>query len=42
MIDLSTKNVRKLFEQQIKMLTQQTLIQKEDSFDYQFSGRWIQ
>jgi hypothetical protein len=42
MIDLSTQTVRRLFEQQMKLLTQQTLMPKEDSFDYQFSGRWIQ
>ena len=42
MIDLSTNNIRRLFEQQVKMLTENTLMRKEDSFDYQFSGRWSQ
>lgn len=42
MIDLSTKTIRKLFEQQVRDLTQRTLFQREDSFDLQFSGRWLQ
>jgi len=42
MIDLTTKTIRKIFEQQIRDLTQRTLIQKEDSFDLQFNGRWLQ
>ncbi len=42
MIDLSTKHIRGLFEEQIRDLTQRTLISREDSFDLQFSGRWLQ
>jgi hypothetical protein len=41
MIDLTTTTIRKLFEQQVRDLTQRTL-QREDSFDYQFSGGWVQ
>lgn len=40
MIDLSTGTIRQLFEQQVRELTQRTIITKEDSFDYQFSGGW--
>ncbi len=42
MIDLTTKTIQKLFEKQIKELTEKTLVAPEDSFDFQFSGRWIQ
>lgn len=38
MIDLSTKTIKKLFEEQVKDLTLRT---KEDLFDYQFSGGWL-
>ena len=41
MIDLTTKTIRKLFEKQVRELTQRTLMRREDSFDYQFSGGWI-
>ncbi len=42
MMAQSTKNIRRLFEEQIRDLTQRTLIRREDSFDLQFSGRWLQ
>jgi len=41
MVDLSTTTIRKLFEKQIQDLTRQTLRPREDSFDYQFSERWL-
>ncbi|MDP3989702.1 MAG: hypothetical protein Q8Q01_00680 [archaeon] len=40
MVDLSTRTIRQLFEQQVRELTQRTVTAKEDSFDYQFSGGW--
>ena len=40
MIDLTTTTIKRLFEQQIKDLTERTIIQREDTFDIQFSGRW--
>ncbi len=42
MIDLNTQHIKRLFEEQIRDLTQRTLICREDSFDLQFSGRWLQ
>ena len=42
MIDLTTNTIKKLFEEQIRTLTQRTLMHKEDSFDVQFSGGWLQ
>jgi len=41
MIDLSTKTIKELFEQQVKDLTLRS-VRKEDSFDYQFGGGWLQ
>ncbi|MBI4980274.1 hypothetical protein HZC30_01805 [Candidatus Woesearchaeota archaeon] len=41
MIDLSTRTIRHLFEQQVKELTMRTTRGKENSFDYQLSGEWI-
>ncbi len=41
MVDLSNNTIKRLFEQQIKDLTHRTVIHKEDSFDYQFSGGWL-
>lgn len=41
MIDLTTFTIKNLFEKQIRELTQQTLMTREDSFDYQLSGGWI-
>ncbi len=37
-----SRQIRSLFEERIKDLTQRTLISREDSFDLQFSGRWLQ
>ena len=42
MIDLTTRTIQKLFERQVRTLTQQSLMHKEDSFDYQLSGGWLQ
>ena len=39
MVDLSTTTIKRLFEKQIKDLTQK--IPQEDSFDFQLSGGWI-
>jgi len=41
MVDLSTRTIKELFEQQVKDLTLRTA-NKEDSFDYQFGGGWLQ
>ena len=41
MVDLSTKTIKRLFEEQIRMLTMQTIGIKEQTFDYQLSGGWI-
>ena len=41
MVDLSTKTIKELFEEQIRMLTMQTIGIKEQTFDYQLSGGWI-
>jgi len=42
MVDLTTKTIRELFQKQVLTLTRQTLIQKEDSFDFQHGGGWLQ
>ena len=42
MIDLTQRTIRQLFERQIRELTQRTLISKEDTFDFQLSGGWLQ
>ncbi len=42
MMDQNTRQIRRIFEEQIRDLTQRTLISREDSFDLQFSGRWLQ
>ncbi len=41
MVDLSTRTIKRLFEQQVRELTQRTVMPIEDSFDYQFSGGWL-
>jgi len=41
MIDLTTNTIRTIFQQQIRQLTEKTLIAKEDTFDYQLSGGWL-
>ncbi len=41
MIDLSTKTIQKLFYQQIRQLTADTIVAKEDLFDFQLSGGWM-
>lgn len=40
MVDLSTKTIKQLFEQQISDLTRRTIL--EESFDFQLSGGWLQ
>jgi len=40
MVDLTTKTIKNLFEKQIKELTKKT-VQKEQTFDFQFSERWL-
>jgi hypothetical protein len=41
-MDLTTNTIKKLFEQQIRDLTMRTMMTKEESFDYQFGGGWLQ
>jgi len=41
MVDLSHKTIKHLFEQQVIDMTRKTLMEREDSFDYQLSGGWI-
>jgi len=41
MVDLSTKTIKRLFEEQIRQMTKDTVRVKEDTFDYQLSGGWI-
>jgi len=41
MVDLTTVTIKKLFEQQIRALTQDTIISKEDTFYFQLSGGWL-
>lgn len=40
MVDLTTGTIKRLFEKQIKELTIRTA-QKEQTFDFQFSERWL-
>ncbi len=42
MIDLTNRTIKRLFEQQVKDLTLRTVAAREDSFDYQLSGGWLQ
>lgn len=43
MMDVSTRNVKKLFEKQITELTKRTcgIIPREELFDIQMSGSWL-
>jgi len=41
MVDLTNKTIKDLFERQVRQLTYNTILSKEDTFDYQLSGRWI-
>jgi hypothetical protein len=41
-MDLTTNTIKRLFEQQIRDLTMRTTMTKEESFDYQFGGGWLQ
>ena len=41
MVDLTNKTIKHLFEQQVLDMTRRTLIDREDTFDYQLSGGWI-
>ena len=38
-MDLSNETIKELFYKQIKDITLRT---KAESFDYQFSGRWLE
>jgi len=40
MVDLTTTTIKKIFEQQVRQLTNRT-IPHEELFDYQFSGGWF-
>ncbi len=39
-MDMSTYNIKKLFEKQVSELTKRTL-NREELFDIQFSGGWL-
>lgn len=41
MIDLSHSTIKSLFEEQILLLTRNSLISKEEYFDFQFSEGWL-
>ena len=41
MIDLTNRTIKRLFEKQVLDMTRKTLIDREESFDYQLSGGWI-
>ncbi len=41
MIDMQPKTIQRLFQQQVLKLTAETVISKEDTFDFQLSGGWI-
>jgi uncharacterized protein YlaN (UPF0358 family) len=41
MVDLSHETIKKLFHQQIREITQNTVNRKEEIFDFQMSGAWI-
>ena len=41
MVDLTTKTIKRLFEEQIRKLTLETVAAKAETFDYQLSGGWI-
>jgi hypothetical protein len=41
MVDLTTKTIKRLFEQQIKELTTKTIVPREETFNIQFSGGWL-
>lgn len=44
MVDLTPTTIKMIFEERVRELTRQTPIpmQREDYFDYQFSGRWLE
>ena len=39
MVDLSTKTIKEIFNKQVREMTKKSL--SSQSFDYQFSDRWI-
>ena len=41
MVDLTLERIKQLFDQQVLDMTKKT-IHKEDLFDFQFSGGWLQ
>mgnify|MGYP001590650699 FL=1 len=41
MMDLTTRTIQRLFERQVREMTQKTAMTKEDTFDYQLSGGWL-
>jgi len=41
MVDLTNRTIKRLFEKQVLDLTRRTVIEREDTFDYQLSGGWI-
>lgn len=42
MVDLTNRTIKRLFEKQVRALTQRTKVPKEDLFDFQLSGGWLQ
>ena len=42
MVDLSTHTIKKLFEKQMREVTARSFVAKEEMFDYQLSGGWLQ
>ncbi len=43
MIDLTNHTIKALFEERVRELTRRTqTTPREDYFDYQFSGRWLE
>ncbi len=44
MVDLTPTTIKMIFEERVRELTRQTAIplSKEDYFDYQYSGRWLE
>jgi len=41
MVDLTTRTIKRLFEEQVRSMTERTIAAKEDTFDYQLSGGWL-
>ena len=42
MVDLTPNTIKGIFEERVRELTRQSSIAREDYFDYQLSGGWLQ